>query len=230
MKRIVAKNALVITLGSLALKAINFIYNTAVIRQLGDDRFGQLSMVTAFVGLFSIFAELGVSQYVMREIAQRPEKTKLLFWNLIALRLTLAIIGVIGITAMAAVFGFREQLLLGVLLYTLTVIYSAFLAPLDTLVVAAERFEYQTAMLVVGQIATVLLGAVVLINNWGVRGADCGGAAGYVSADLRRRMGSAAASAGFPSDQHCAPIVARPHPRRIAVRRDLAGAHHRLQH
>lgn len=167
MKRIVAKNALVITLGSLALKAINFIYNTAVIRQLGDDRFGQLSMVTAFVGLFSIFAELGVSQYVMREIAQRPEKTKLLFWNLIALRLTLAIIGVIGITAMAAVFGFREQLLLGVLLYTLTFIYSAFLAPLDTLVVAAERFEYQTAMLVVGQIATVLLGAVVLINNWG---------------------------------------------------------------
>lgn len=167
MKRIVAKNALIITLGSLALKAINFIYNVAVIRQLGDDRFGQLSTVTAFVGLFSIFAELGVSQYVMREIAQRPEKTKLLFWNLIALRLTLAIIGVIGITAMAAVFGFREQLLLGVLLYTLTFIYSAFLAPLDTLVVAAERFEYQTAMLVVGQIATVLLGAVVLINNWG---------------------------------------------------------------
>lgn len=69
MKRIVAKNALVITLGSLALKAINFIYNVAVIRQLGDDRFGQLSTVTAFVGLFSIFAELGVSQYVMREIA-----------------------------------------------------------------------------------------------------------------------------------------------------------------
>lgn len=81
--------------------------------------------------------------------------------------MTLAIIGVIGITAMAAVFGFREQLLLGVLLYTLTFICSAFLAPLDTLVVAAERFEYQTAMLVVGQIATVLLGAVVLINNWG---------------------------------------------------------------
>ena len=31
-----------------------------VIRQLGDDRYGQYSVVLAFVGIYQIFAELGV--------------------------------------------------------------------------------------------------------------------------------------------------------------------------
>jgi len=167
LKRTVARNTLFITLGSLALKAINFLYNVAVVRVLGDAGFGQYSTVTAFVGLFAIFAELGVSQYVMREMAQRPEKTNHLFWNLWALRLTLAIIGVIGITAGAALYGFTPELVLGVFLYTLTFIYSAFLAPMDSALVAAERMEYPTLIAVIGQIGSAVLGTIVLINGWG---------------------------------------------------------------
>lgn len=167
LKHTIARNTLFITLGSLSLKAINFLYNVAVVRVLGDSGFGQYSTVTAFVGLFAIFAELGVSQYVMREMAQRPEKTNHLFWNLWALRLTLALIGVVGITVGAALYGFTPELVLGVFLYTLTFVYSAFLAPMDAALVAAERMEYPTLIAVIGQIGSAALGAIVLINGWG---------------------------------------------------------------
>ncbi len=167
LKRTIARNTLFITLGSLSLKAINFLYNVAVVRVLGDSGFGQYSTVTAFVGLFAIFAELGVSQYVMREMAQRPEKTKQLFWNLWALRLTLAVIGVVGITFGAVLYGFKPELVLGVFLYTLTFIYSAFLAPMDAALVASERMEYPTLIAIIGQISSAALGTIVLINGWG---------------------------------------------------------------
>lgn len=167
LKRIVARNTLIITLGSLSLKAVNFLYNVAVVRALGDSGFGQYSTAIAFVSLFSIIAELGVSQYVMREIAQRPEKTNQLYWNLFGLRLVLAVIGVISITIGAALYGFSPELVLGIFLYTLTFIYSAILAPLDVLLVASERMEYPTLIAVIGQISSAVLGTIVLLNNWG---------------------------------------------------------------
>jgi O-antigen/teichoic acid export membrane protein len=167
LKRTVARNTLIVTLGSLSLKAINFLYNIAVVRVLGDSGFGQFSTVLAFVSLFAIVAELGVSQYVMREVAQRPEKTNLLFWNLMVLRVVLALLSVGGITIAATLYGFTPELVFGVFLYTLTFVYSAFLAPLETVLVASERFEYPTIITVIGQIGTAILGAIVLINNWG---------------------------------------------------------------
>src|SRR3972149_156319 len=98
LRRTVFKNTVFVMAGSAILKAINFIFSVYIVRQLGDERFGQYSVVLAFVGLFQIFAELGVSQYAMREIAQDHAKTRPLFWNLMAVRLILACIGIVGIT------------------------------------------------------------------------------------------------------------------------------------
>ena len=68
--RAIVRNALFVTGGGIALKAMNFLYGVFVVRQLGDDRFGHYNIVLAWVGLFSIFAELGITQYALREIAR----------------------------------------------------------------------------------------------------------------------------------------------------------------
>jgi O-antigen/teichoic acid export membrane protein len=73
----------------------------------------------------------------------------------------------VGITIGAALYGFTPELVFGVFLYTLTFVYSAFLAPLETLLVASEQMEYPTLVAVIGQIGSAVLGAMVLINHWG---------------------------------------------------------------
>ena len=166
----ILKNASIITLGAIALKLINFVYNVAVVRQLGDAGFGQFATVVNFVGLFAIFAELGISQYVMREIARNPENSDHLFWNLVFIRLALAVTGVFGITLAAIAFGYSPELVGGIALYTLTFVWASLQAPVETLLTANEKFSYITTMSVIGQISTIMLGTIVLINDWGFRG------------------------------------------------------------
>ena len=165
LRRIVLKNTAVVMLGSAILKAINFIFSVYIVRQLGDERFGQYSVVLAFVGLFQIFAELGVGQYAMREIAQDREKTRPIFWNLMAVRLILAGFGVVGITLAAVGFGYEPRLILGVFIFTTTFLLMAVQAPLQTVLTAWERFDLVTAMNILGQVSFVFFGAIFLFSG-----------------------------------------------------------------
>jgi O-antigen/teichoic acid export membrane protein len=163
----IIRNTAFVTLGSVVLKALTFLFNVYVVRQLGDDRFGQYSIVLAFVGLFSIFVELGMTQYVMREIAQDRSKTQSLFWNLVALRFLLAILGIIGITLGAVVVGYAPGLVLGIFIHTCGFLLYAFLAPLTTVLTANERLDYVTGLTILGQLTFVLFGTVFLFSGWG---------------------------------------------------------------
>ncbi|MBI3243380.1 MAG: flippase [Chloroflexi bacterium] len=161
LRQIIAKNVVVVTAGNTALKAANFLFNVYVIRRLGDHRFGQYSIVLAFVGLFQIFAELGISQYVMREIARDRSKTPVLFWNLVALRFLLAIAGVIGIT-LAASTRYSPELVLGIFIYTCGFLLSAFEASLNIVIFANERLDYATIIGILGQVVSLMLGTLFM--------------------------------------------------------------------
>ena len=165
--RTIFKNTAFVTLGSVALKTINFLFGVYVIRRLGDDRFGQYSAVLAFVGLFQIFAELGMSQYVMREIAEDRRKTPSLFWNLVLVRAMLALLAMVGITAAAKAASYAPEMVLGVLIYTATFVLSAIEAPLETVLTANERFDYVTSMTILGQISFAVFGAGFLFGGLG---------------------------------------------------------------
>ncbi len=59
--------------------AVSFFTSILVIRYLGPTNNGALSYAVGFVGLFSIFANLGIEQILYRELIKKPEdKDKLL--------------------------------------------------------------------------------------------------------------------------------------------------------
>lgn len=163
--RVIFKNALFVTLGDTALKVLTFLFNIYVVRRLGDDRFGQYSIVLAFVGLFSIAVELGMTQYVMREIAKDNNKSGHFFWNLVVLRFLLAILGVVAITVAGSAFGYSEEIVFGIFLYTLTFVLASFQAPLGALLIAHERFDYEVLMSVAARLSFVVLGGLFLLNG-----------------------------------------------------------------
>jgi O-antigen/teichoic acid export membrane protein len=164
---IILKNTAFVTLGNVVLKVLTFLFNVYVVRKLGDDRFGQYSIVLAFVGLFQIFFELGMTQYVMREIAQDRSKTQYLFWNLVTLRLLLAALGIVGITLGAVVVGYSAELVWGIFIYTCSFLLFAFLVPLTTVLTAYERLDYVTVLSILGRLVFIVLGAVFLFSGWG---------------------------------------------------------------
>ena len=166
--RTILKNAAYITVGSVALKMINFLFRILVVRSFGDETFGQYSIVIAFVGLFQILAEPGITQYAMREIARDRGKARFYFWNLVALRLLLAAVGIVVITLAAILAGYSSYIVWGIALYALTFLLSAFEAPLEMLLIANERFDATTLLNIVGQLSFAVLGTIVLFAGYGM--------------------------------------------------------------
>jgi O-antigen/teichoic acid export membrane protein len=162
---IIAKNTIFVTLGNLTLKALNFVFAVYVVRSLGDARFGQYTTVLAFVGLFQIFAELGVSQYVRREIARDRSKTQAYVWNLLVIRVLLALVGIGAITGGAFAIGYPSELVLGIFIYTVGFLLSAIDMPLDTVLWANERMDYLTLINIASQITFIIFGALFLFSG-----------------------------------------------------------------
>lgn len=165
LTRTIFKNTLFITLQGIILKLVGFLFNIFVARYLGDDRLGQYATVLAFVGLFQILAELGLSQYVMREIARDRTLARTYFWNLVTLRLILGILGIIIITGGAILIGYSAELVAGIFVYTLGFLLSAFLVPIQVILTANERLDFLSGAVLVGQIITPVLGTIFLLND-----------------------------------------------------------------
>ncbi len=161
------KNTGFITTGTVALKAINFLFGVFVVRRLGDTRFGQYSIVLAFVGIFQILAELGMSQYVMREMARDKKYIDHYFWNLVALRVLLALAAMIFIPLSAYLVGYSPMLVLGVLIYTSSFVLSAFSEPLFGVLNANERLDITTIINIISQVVFMIFGALFLFAGLG---------------------------------------------------------------
>ncbi len=166
--RVIARNAVFITLGGIVLKAVNFFYQVFVVRSLGDNRFGQYSTALAWVGLFSIVAELGVTQYAMREIARDESRVRGLFWNVAALRGVIAIVGIAVISTSAAAVGYSPVIVQTTLVYACTFVISAVASPLEAVLTAHERLDQVSLVVVVSQLSSALLGTLVLLADLGI--------------------------------------------------------------
>ncbi len=165
VSRTVAKNAAFVTAGRLMLKSLNFVFGVYVVRRLGGEQLGLYSIVIAWVGLFTIFAELGITQYAMREIARDRSRAHYYFWNVMALRLGLAVFGMVAISLGAVLAGYSQELVFGVFLYTCTFVVSAIESPLEMILTAYERLGYTTLLLILGQLSFIVLGSIVLYSQ-----------------------------------------------------------------
>jgi O-antigen/teichoic acid export membrane protein len=164
---VVFKNTAFIMLGSFVLRILNFLFRIYIVRSLGDERFGRYSTVLAFVGIFQIFVELGMTQYFMREVSRDRAKANEFFWNLVATRMLLAIVGIFGITYASYLAGYSTELMIGVGIFTITFLLSAVDSPIEALLVANERFDYVTAKNVLSQITFVGFGAIFMYFHFG---------------------------------------------------------------
>jgi O-antigen/teichoic acid export membrane protein len=73
-----ANNVQWVGLSRVASMAVSFITTAIVARTFGPENFGTLNYVLSFVGLFSMFASLGVSAILYKEIIRNKEERELL--------------------------------------------------------------------------------------------------------------------------------------------------------
>ena len=79
--RTIARNTAFGVGAQLVLRAASFIFQVAVINNLGDQNWGKYNIVIGWATLFGVLGDLGISQYLTREIARDKSNANQLFWN-----------------------------------------------------------------------------------------------------------------------------------------------------
>jgi O-antigen/teichoic acid export membrane protein len=166
--RTILRNTLFVSSGGGLIRLLSFAYTIYYVRLLGEHVYGQYATVLALCGLFSIFVELGTTQYVERSLAQDRSRLAELVWMLIVVRLILALAGIFLITGLVVILGYEQVIILSVFVFTISFILAAILAPLMAIFTSHERYDLWTSCQVIGQIGTIPLGATVLSLGGGL--------------------------------------------------------------
>jgi O-antigen/teichoic acid export membrane protein len=161
--KIIARNTLFGISAQLALRIVSFIFQVLVVRQLGGHEYGQYAIVTAWAGLFSVIGDLGINQYLAREIARDPDKSTELFWDTVVLRFFLAILcSVITVGSAIAFTNYSREIIIGVAIYTSSYFLQIILAPLDSILRGNERLDILAIFGVVNQVLFMSLAGLFL--------------------------------------------------------------------
>ena len=88
----IARNSVFMLGIQASVKILAFLFNIYIIRRLGDVHFGRYSAVIAYVAIFAIFTDWGMSPYAIREMAKDHGKTSYLLPNIVAIRIVLSLI------------------------------------------------------------------------------------------------------------------------------------------
>ena len=189
-----ARNALFLLIAQLVSTALAVVLNAALGRALGPAKFGILFVASSMAGFAYVIAEWGQTQYVVREIAQKPHKEAKLLGTTLAARV-LAVSVVAGLTALTAwVLGYEARTCALAVLFVGAML-PFFLAQAISLVFRGrERMEYDAAAAVVDRVITLVGTLAALALGAGVLAAAAGVGVGGVAALgvavlLLRRLG-----------------------------------------
>lgn len=161
--RTIARNTVFGIGAQFTLKVIGFVFNVFVINTLGGEQFGQYTIVLAWAGLFSVLGDLGINQYLAREIAADKRKTEQLFWDTVVMRFILAIISS-AITILGAIwYGYSDQIVLGIAMFTVSYYFTAVMAPLNSVLEGNERLDYTSVLTVVMQVIFMVMVTIYLL-------------------------------------------------------------------
>lgn len=158
----IARNTVIGVGAQIALKVAGAIFQILVVRQLGGAQFGEYSSVLAWAGLFSVLGDMGVTQYLAREVARDKNKTNELFWDTVCFRFVLAIITIAITTVGAVIWGYSSEIVLATGIFTISYLFQSLLAPLSGILTGNERLDITSLLAVITQVIFYIFAGLFL--------------------------------------------------------------------
>ena len=158
-KQLLIKNAFWLSGIEFFSKILLFFITIGLVRYWGAEEFGAFNLSFAYVALFMVFGDFGLTTITTREVAKHKDLSEKYLSNLIGLKLVLSIL--IGILFSVSLFIFNKPvsvvLLVVTLIYCLTQIFQGVFWAIFQ---AWERMElvfWNKLVFYVGMLASVLL-------------------------------------------------------------------------
>lgn len=166
----IARNSAFVLGVQAILKVLAFLFNVYIVRRLGAVHFGRYSTVVAYVAIFAIFTDWGLSPFAIREMAKDRAKTAWLLPNIIAIRVIFSSMIMIIAPLSALWLGKDRDLVLGIFIASAGLILYAFQGPLDSALTARERLDFTSILTLINQLVFWGLGVLLLLQGMGFIG------------------------------------------------------------
>jgi O-antigen/teichoic acid export membrane protein len=166
----VARNSAFVLSAQMALKVLAFVFNVYIVRRLGDAHFGQYSAVMAYVAIFAIFTDFGMSPFAVREMARDRSQTSWLLPNIMSIRIALSLIIMLIAPLSALGLGREHDMVLGIFIASAGLMLYALQGPLYCALAARERLDYTSLFALLNQLVFWGLGVLLLVQGLGFIG------------------------------------------------------------
>ncbi len=160
------QNTALLTLASLAAKGCGFVLLLVALNTLDTSEFGDYNAALAFVALFAVVTDLGLSTLAVRDVAQDHAQLPRYVGNLLALRLVLSLVTIVVCIVLAATFNVLQgdaTVRLGVVVWALGMTPIAIVGTVGVVFQSLERMATLSALTTITAALTSLLGCAVLL-------------------------------------------------------------------
>ena len=164
----IAKNTGVLAISHVITSILGFFLFIYIARYLGEVGFGKYSFAVSFTALFVIFADLGISQLIIRELARNKELTNEYLTNVSLIKLLLSFIAFGLIVLTINLMNYPRDMTYAVYLFGIYAILTSFALTFRVIFRAFERMEYDAAVMVIEKIILFPLVLFVLFSGYGL--------------------------------------------------------------
>ena len=145
----IVKNTGVLFAAQIIAYLLAFVYMVDIARYLGPESFGIFSFATAVVLIFGIFADLGLSTLITRELSRDKSLEKIYIGNFIPIKVILSIIIYSILVLFGNLMGYPQVTLNVLYIFGLFMITNGFSQLFLGVFQAHEKMEYQSISLLI---------------------------------------------------------------------------------
>ena len=138
----IAKNTGIIIAGNVVFRLISLFVIIYLARYLGTAGFGKYSFVFAYLTFFSIIADLGLQQILVREMARKPSTTQTLIGNAYVIRFLFTVFAIVLSIAIISLLPYPADTTLYVCIASITLFFISFSDFYATIFQANLAMEY----------------------------------------------------------------------------------------
>ena len=164
----VAKNTVVLGISQVITSILGFFLLIYIARYLGEVGFGKYSFAVSFTALFVIFADIGISNLIIRELARNKELTNEYLTNVSLIKLLLSFLAFGFIVLTINLMDYPRDTTYAVYLFGVYMILTSFALTFRAIFQAFERMEYDAVVMVIEKIILIPLVLFVLFSGYGL--------------------------------------------------------------
>lgn len=143
MKKIIGNTAWLIG-AEILNKASNIIVTIIIARVYGNESFGQFSTAFSFIMIFSVLADFGINNLVIREIARKKEDATRFIGNSLLLKIPLSLFTLVAIVAVTILTNQPQPVRIFIYLLAFYTVFNSYNTLAKAIFRSFERMKYET--------------------------------------------------------------------------------------